>query len=105
VLFKKRPDAVFLTHENDGNTVLRGGLNGTLNFDCGRMVAAHRIDCDLEVGHEELFLGCFDHFPIFVIAAVRTSAVRHAQFVTIGTFGEGSRGQMIVRPPAIAPRF
>jgi hypothetical protein len=69
------------------------------------MIAAHRIDCDSEVGHEELFLSGFDNFPFLVIAAVRTRAVRHAQFVAIRTFGEGARCQMIMRPPAIPPRF
>jgi hypothetical protein len=40
----------------------------------GAPISAHRIDCDFESGHEELFLGCLDHFPVLVMAAMRTRA-------------------------------
>ena len=52
-----------------------------------------------------LLLGGLDDFPFFVVAAVRAGAMRHPQFVTIGTLGKRSRGQMIVRTATIAPRL
>jgi hypothetical protein len=52
------------------------------------VIPAHRIDCDFEIRHEELFLGGFDDFPVFVMAAVRTRAVRHAQLVTVRALGK-----------------
>src|SRR5262245_57124187 len=67
------------------------------------MISAHRIDCDLEIGHEELFLGCLDDFPLFVIAAMRTSTMRHAYLVAVRTLGTRPSSQMSVRPPAVAP--
>jgi hypothetical protein len=98
-------DPVFLADENHRNAELSGSRNGALDFDCGGMIASHRIHCDFDVGHEELFLRCFDDFPVFVIAAVRAGAVRHAQLVAVRTLGEGSRTQMIVCPPPIPPGF
>ena len=105
VLCQKLADAILLPDQNDRNAVLRSGLDGPFNFDCGRVVAAHRIDCDFDVGHEELFLGGLDDFPFFVKAAMRTGAMRHAQFVAIGALGKRARRQMIVCAAAIAPRF
>jgi len=69
------------------------------------MISAHRIDCDFEIGHEELLLGGLDHFPFFIEAAMGASAMRHAQFMAIGALGKGTRGQVIVRASAIAPGF
>jgi len=50
-------------------------------------------------------LSSLDDFPVLVVTAMRTGAMRHTQLVTIGTFREGSRGQMIVCPATIAPRL
>jgi len=69
------------------------------------VVSAHRIDCDFEVSHEELLLGSLDHFPFFIEAAMGAGAMRHAHLMAIGALGKGTRGQMIVRTPAIAPSF
>jgi len=88
VLLKLRVDSVFLADENDGNAVLSGRLYGAVDFNGGRVIPAHRIDCDFEIRHEELFLGGFDDFPVFVMAAVRTRAVRHAQLVTVRALGK-----------------
>src|SRR5215472_5865768 len=98
-------DAVFLSDQNDWNSVLGGSLNGALDFNHRRLVAAHRVDRDFDCGHEELLLGGLDDFPFLVVTAVRACTMRHTQLVTIGAFRKGSRCQMIVRPPAIAPGF
>src|SRR5437867_8687216 len=92
-------------HQPHWNSVFGGSLNSAIDLDCGRLIAAHRIDCDFDFGHEELFLSGLDNFPLLVVAAVRTGPMRHAQLVAIGAFREGSRRQMIVRPPAVAPRL
>ena len=33
------------------------------------------------------FFGGFDYFPVFIVTAVRASAMRHAHFMTIRTLG------------------
>ena len=54
IVGEKFTDAIFLPDEYDRNAVLRSGLNRAFNFDRGRAVTAHRIDCDFYHGHEEL---------------------------------------------------
>ena len=52
-----------------------------------------------------LFFGDFDDFAFLVIAAMGTGAMRHSQFVTIGTLGKRARRQVIVSATAIAACF
>src|SRR5439155_26034350 len=98
-------NTIFPPNQHDGNSVLGGSLNSAIDLDCGRLIAAHRIDRDFDFGHEELFLSSLDNLRLLVVAAVRTGPMRHPQLVAIGAFREGSRRQMIVRPPAVAPRL
>jgi hypothetical protein len=69
------------------------------------MIAAHRVDRDFYIAHEDLFLSRFDDFPFLVVAAMGASAMRHAQLVAVGTLRKRSRGQVIVRPATIAARL
>jgi hypothetical protein len=88
VFLKGCADSVFLTDQHNRDTELSSRLDRALDFDCGRVIAAHRINCDFVVGHEELFLGRLDDFSFLIVAAMRTRAMRHPQFVAIRTFGE-----------------
>ena len=50
MLGEKLADAVFLADQNDRNSVLRSSLNRAVDFNSGRMVAAHGINGDLDHG-------------------------------------------------------
>ena len=45
-----------------------------------------------------LFFRDFDHFTAFVLAAMRTGAMRKLRFVAIGALGVAEHAQMIVSP-------
>src|SRR5262252_4295833 len=105
MLFKKRANSFFLADQNNRNVVLGCRLDGAVDFNSRRIIAAHGVDCDFEAGHQRLFLGCLDDFSVFVVAAMRTCAMRHAQFMTVGALGKGSCAQMIMCTTTIAPRL
>jgi hypothetical protein len=90
VLPQEFANAILLPDEDDGNAVLKGGVNRSFDLYGRPAVTTHRINSDFDPGHEDLFLSGFDDFPIFVIAAMRTGAMRHAHFVAVRTLGERS---------------
>jgi hypothetical protein len=49
-------------------------------------------------GFGGLFFRDFDHFAAFVLAAVRTGAMRKLRFVAIGALRVAEHAQMIVSP-------
>jgi hypothetical protein len=95
--------AILLSYKDNGHAVLSSGLDRSVDLHRRPLVAAHRIDCDLENRHEDLFLSCLDDFPFFVVAAMRACTMRHAQFVAVRTLGKRARRQMIVRAAPIPP--
>ncbi len=71
-------------------------------------ISANRAFFKSEIRNPKIILSLLsslDDFPVLVVTAMRTGPMRHTQLVTIGTFREGSRGQMIVCPATIAPRL
>jgi hypothetical protein len=74
---KEGTQTVLLSNEHNGYAVFGSCLDGTFNLNRRRLVAAHRVYRDFDLGHEELLLSGLDNFPFLVETAMRTRAMRH----------------------------
>jgi hypothetical protein len=52
-----------------------------------------------------LFGGCFDHFPAFVLAALRAHPVGQFRFVAVGALGESGLAQSVVGAAVLCARI
>jgi hypothetical protein len=87
--FEQRADHGLLADENDRHTQLRCGLYGPFHLHTGRMVTAHGINSDLDhAERKRLLFGHFEYFPILVVTAVGTGAMRQPQLMAIRAFRE-----------------
>ena len=77
LLFEESAQAILQADKDNVDPVFRSSLDGALNLNRRRLIAAHRVYRDFDFGHEELFLSGLDDFPFLVITAMRTSAMRH----------------------------
>jgi hypothetical protein len=74
------------------------------------MVPAHGVDCYGQHSGDSaacpagyiLFLGYFDYFAAFILAAMRARAMRQLLLVAVGTLGKSGLLELVVRA-AVAP--
>jgi hypothetical protein len=52
-----------------------------------------------------LFGGCFDHFPAFVLTALRANPVGQLRFVAVGALGESGLAQSVVGAAVLCARI
>ena len=98
--------------EKDARPILACREYGAFHFSTRRMIASHCVQgygghqgtsrqppAVVSGGKLGRLGGGVNHFASLVVATARAGPVGQLLFMAMGTFGEGQRRQMIVRPP------